>query len=447
MTGASLHARVSRVMLGLTSSLLLLLVLAWSVGTRHSISEEIEAASRVTVHFLEGMAESLQGPAVPDVLSDIVPLLRPLGRIRANELAVYDASGRLLYRSPPPVYKAGRAAPEWFVGLIAPELAVRSLLLGQQTLVIRPDPSRAVLDAWDELLAFAGWGVTLLLALFAATRAALGRALRPLEQVLQALDRTGSGRFDTRLPLCGTWEIDRLARAFNGMADRLHVAVDDNVRLETERELAKGLHQRLAAERQDIARELHDELAQGITAVRALAGAIARQGERAPGVEAPARSIIAVTGGMQDGIRHILHRLHAPAGPQALQQFLDLWRERHPAIALQVDIDPATQGLSDPVWHGLLRIVQEGLTNVLRHAQASQVVLRLSSRSGEWQLALIDNGCGRSGQPSAQAGCGLGLAGMAERVTALGGELSLLTPAAGGFGLLARFPLHDEVMT
>jgi two-component system sensor histidine kinase UhpB len=75
-------------------------------------------------------------------------------------------------------------------------------------------------------------------ALFFATRFALDRALRPVGQVMAALDRTGHGRFDTRLPVFPVPELGRLARAFNGMADRLAQAVNENVRLENDRELA-----------------------------------------------------------------------------------------------------------------------------------------------------------------------------------------------------------------
>jgi len=59
-------------------------------------------------------------------------------------------------------------------------------------------------------------------------------------------------------------------------------------------------------------------------------------------------------------------------------------------------------------------------------------------------LALADNGRGRDGRPSAQAGCGLGLTGMAERVAQLGGRLEFDHPAGGGFRLTARFPLFAE---
>ena len=78
----------------------------------------------------------------------------------------------------------------------------------------------------------------------------------------------------------------------------------------------------------------------------------------------------------------------------------------------------------------------------MRHAGASRVELTLASADDHLDISLSDNGRGRNGQPSAQAGSGLGLAGMAERVAGLGGSLQFSLAAGGGFRLFARLPQH-----
>jgi two-component system sensor histidine kinase UhpB len=435
----SLHTRISVVLTLLAASLLLVLSSLWLHGTRASIREEVEAATRVAEQWLSALSSELGSqPAANRVIGAV----RPLGRIRANALAVVAADNAVLYRSPEPTYKLGRAAPAWFATVLDPAFEPRTLIVGELRIVLYPDASRALIDAWDNLVEMAGWALLLLVLMFVAIHRALGRALRPLDLVMRALDRTGHGRFDTRLPVFATPELDRLSRAFNGMADRLAAAVDDNVRLETERELALRMQSRLEEERRDIARELHDELAQGITAVRALAGAIVQRTPEQPALYAPAQSIVAVTGEMQDGVRAILHRLRPVAGPglaTALERLLAGWRMQHPAIALQVEID-----LSQPVGNAsaqaIIRIVQEGLTNVVRHAEASRVELRVSQQPGWIEVTLTDNGRGLHGGPSAQPGSGLGLAGMDERIAALGGQLVLDNAPGGGLHLRARLP-------
>lgn len=435
----SLHTRISLVLTGLAASLLLVLGGVWLHGARQGIHEEVEAASRVSEQWLKALGGELKDAPAERLLA----VVRPLGRIRANELQVIAADGGLLYTSPPPTYKAGRNVPAWFAGLLRPEFMPRTLAVGDLQLVLQPDPSRALLDAWDDLVAMAGWALALLGVLFVATRQALALALRPLGQVMQALERTGSGRFDTRLPDFATPELGRLARAFNGMADRLRAAVDDNVRLDTEREVAHRMQARLEDERRLIARELHDELAQGITAVRSLAGAIAQRTTEQPALYSPAQSIVAVTGEMQQGVKAILHRLRPQPGAglgSALERLLTAWRLQHEEIDLHAALDLGPAPVVDEAAQAVVRIVQEGLTNVVRHAGASRVELAIARCAGALQITLSDNGRGRDGRPSAQAGCGLGLAGMAERVAALGGHLEFITPAGGGFCLLARLP-------
>lgn len=438
----SLHTRVGLVLTALAASLLVVMAGFWLHGTRNAIHEEVEAASRVSEQWLKAVIGEIQD--VPQIVRGerLLGVARAIGRVRANELEIRNASGDAIYRSPAPTYKAGRTAPGWFAGLLASGLPVRTLAIDGYTLSLRPDDSRAILDAWDDLLAMAGWAAACLGLLFAATRLALGRALRPLAEIMRALDRTGRGRFDTRLPVFATPELGRISRAFNGMADRLGEAVDDNVRLESAREVDRQMNARLEEERRVIARELHDELAQGITAVRALAGSIVQRTADAPALHVPAQGIVAVTGEMQDGVRNILHRLRPAGGELAasLERQLAAWQVQQPAIRLNSQLAIGPQPVADELALTVIRIVQEGLTNVVRHADATQVDLAISRVAGWLQLTLADNGVGRTGRPSAQAGCGLGLAGMGERIAALGGHLQFEQPAGGGFRIFARLP-------
>ena len=446
----SLHTRISLLLTAVVASLSLLLGGLWFSNTRDSIHEEVEAATRVCEQWLNVLAGEVRaapsGASRKRLLADI----QAVGRIRANALEVINSAGQRVYQSPPSTYKAGRASPAWFAQITEPVFAPRRIGAASLTLIITPDPSRASLDAWDSLLAMSAWACTLLAALFIAARWALNRALHPLDQIKAALECTGQGRFDTRLPVYASRDLSRLATAFNGMADRLKEAVNENVRLDSERELSRLLQARLEAERRSISQELHDELAQGITAVRALAGAIVQRTSDQPALHGPAQSIIAVTNQIQDGIRHILQRLRPLDNnpvtdlEQALRHYLELWQQHYPALALHVDLRTGTIQVSNELALAVLRIIQEGLTNVVRHAGAVQVqltLLALAQDDAEWlELTLTDNGRGLCGQSGKPAGCGFGLTGMRERVAALQGELSITSTAVGGVCLRARLP-------
>ncbi|WP_025916069.1 ATP-binding protein [Herminiimonas sp. CN] len=446
----TLHTRLSLLLTAVVASLMLVLGGLWLSNTRDSIHEEVEAATRVCEQWLNVLAGEAR--AVPSAGDRLLADIKAVGRIRANALEVIDGTGQRIYLSPQPTYKAGRASPAWFARITEPVFVQRRIAAGSLTLILTPDPSRAGLDAWDSLSTMAAWACALLASLFTAARWALNRALHPLDQIKAALERTGLGRFDTRLPVYASRDLNRLATAFNGMADRLNEAVNDNVRLDSERELSRLLQARLEAERRSIAQELHDELAQGITAVRALAGAIVQRTTEHPALHAHAQSIIAVTNQIQEGIRHILQRLR-PLGndaatdlQQALQHYLELWQQHYPDLTLHADIRTGTLQVGDALALAVLRIIQEGLTNVVRHAAAAQVQLTLHTRQqadGEWlELTLADNGRGLCGTASGNAGCGFGLTGMRERVAALQGELSIASMAGGGTCLRARLPAN-----
>jgi hypothetical protein len=195
----SLHGRLSLVLTTLIAVMMLIGAGVWLRETRLAIHEEVEAATRVAEQWLKVLVpETLaDGPQARERLMDH---LGAIGRIRANRLEVFAADGQRLYVSPESPYKAGRHAPEWFAGWVAPEVAERRLEANGLAVVLTPDTSRAVLDAWDHVGAALGWALALLLAIWLATRFAIDRALAPITEIHTALERGASGRFDQRLP-------------------------------------------------------------------------------------------------------------------------------------------------------------------------------------------------------------------------------------------------------
>jgi hypothetical protein len=78
--------------------------------------------------------------------------LNKVGRVRANEIELLDDSGYMIYNSPPPVYKAGRDAPAWYSNIVSPAVKTQEIELEKGRLLVRADPSRAVLDGWDDFV-------------------------------------------------------------------------------------------------------------------------------------------------------------------------------------------------------------------------------------------------------------------------------------------------------
>ena len=457
MSGArapSLQARLSLVLTVLIAVLMGVGAAVWMRETRQAIHEEVEAATRVAQQWLVVvLAEQREGDA--RAREQLLGQLAAVGRIRANRLEVFAAGGERLYVSPESPYKAGRDAPAWFAAHIAPELGARRLDAGAREVVLTPDTSRAVLDAWDHLVAALGWACALLLALWLATRLAIRRALAPLQQIHAALEHGASGRFDQRLPQYATRELALLARSYNRLADSLDESRATNARLEADQNLARTIQARLEQERRAIARELHDELGQSITAVRSIAGAILQRSAEQPGIHGSAQAILAMTGHMQDGVHAILQRLRrdAPAAHEriedTLQAYCALWASHHEGIELRCAIEPLGDARDEPLDDGvglaLLRVLQESLTNVARHAHARTVEVRIGLRregvdrngQAEIEVEVRDDGRGLGAQPTPGRH---GLAGMRERLAELHGRLELLSPPDGGLCVRARLP-------
>ena len=428
----------------LVSAVALLAVLLgglwWGKTTRESIREEVEAATRVSQQWLTVLTRE----AVINQDSHLlITRLEAVGRLRANVVEVFDAEGRLLYRSPESPYKAGRSAPAWFAAFIEPSFQPRVIAAGELSLRLKPDASRAVLDAWDTLVEMAGWALAVVVLLGLAIRHAIARALAPLARLEEALSHTADGRFDTRLAHHGVAELDGLAERYNHMAGQLEQTLVHNARLEQDQAFIRAVNVRLEEERRGIARELHDEFGQGITAVRAIAGAIAQRSAEQPGLLGSAQAILAMTTQMQDGVRAILDRLRRGQAPaagqldQALAAYCEHWAGCYPDVTLRHSLASVGEGLDEDYCLTLLRLLQESLTNVARHAHARHVDISLGREDGELVLTVSDDG---RGFDPAKPTDRLGVAGMRERVTEIGGSLAFERPESGGTRVRARLP-------
>src|SRR6476620_300287 len=113
-----LRTRLNLVVAGLSALFVAVLCVAEVRSTRDSVREEIEAANRVASQLLGRLAAIYSRDGGTDLT---LPFLQQLGRVRANDIILKSATGEVLYHSPPPTYKAGRTASEWFTRLLAPE--------------------------------------------------------------------------------------------------------------------------------------------------------------------------------------------------------------------------------------------------------------------------------------------------------------------------------------
>lgn len=369
---------------------------------RSSIAEEIEAAHRVSVQLLGTAVQTSRmlggGPL------EMAAFLQSLGRVRGNEIRFQTADGRIAYVSPPSSYKAGRDAPEWFAESMRPRVEATVIGLPGARLEIVPDPSRAILDAWDSLLPVAGLGIGFVFVLHALLWLLLRHLLRPTEA-------------DAR----------RLVATTQELADR--------------RAVSRLVHERVEEERKRVARELHDELGQSLTAIRLIATSLARSDSaaQAQGVA----KIGEIAAGLYDSVHRIVRELRPAVLEQpdlaaAIEDLAREWRARHGDVVLETNLQGDLGDLGETITLALFRAVQEALTNVLKHAGASRVAVSLVRGDDAVSLEIADDGHGAG---NAAAGSRHGLAGMRERIAALDGTVAAGMAPGGGFRVSISVPL------
>lgn len=442
-----LRTRLYLVLTALTAVFVAALVAAEVRETRASIREEIEAANRVAAQLLGRLGPVYAAAGGPAAVQD---LLRQLGHVRANEVTLRGASGEVLYHSPPAVYKAGREAPRWFAHLLAPQPARQMFELTAGTqLLIEAQPSRAILDAWDDLTRLLAVAVVMLAMLGALAFWLIEQALAPFPVIVAGFERLKSGELAYRLPPLKGAEAAAIGEAFNRMAQ----AVEDKMqaerearearsRLEERREMAQLVEQSIEEERRLIAHELHDEFSQSVTAIRSLAMAIATRADAAA-VSEPARLISAEAARLYDAMHGLIPRLGPPTLDtlglsESLESLLRESQRRHPTPRLYLQQQlPADLGASATL--AAYRVVQEGLVNALRHASATRVDIEVRSDGASMLVTVNDDGVGLP-QPWSRPGH-FGLRGLAERVERLGGRLTVRNREPHGVSLAAEIPL------
>ena len=418
--------------------------------TRSSIREEMEASNRVATQLL-GRITAIYVRQAPWALAEV---LRETGRVRANEIRLYDNEGQLVYESPPSVYKAGRYAPDWYAALVTPAMRATVIRVNAGTLVVMPNPTRAVLDGWDDLMSFVAGQAGMLALAYLLMFWMMARWLAPFEQIRRALLDIGSGRLDVRLqPLKGK-EPGEMGVAFNRMADAVQhdmatrqQMAEAQARLAAQKDFTQALHRRIEEERSAIARELHDEMGQSLTAMRSIAVALAQSPDLKgrPGADA-ARLLFETAGSTFDAMHRLIPRLRPVQLEEiglvnALRDLAASLQQANAGLRIELQLPSEIDGVDSDAETCAYRIVQEALTNVVRHAGASVARIALFVEDGMLRLTVSDDGRGAA-DPFSRAGH-YGVRGMRERAEALGGRLDIRTGPQGGLEVEACIPLQQ----
>jgi PAS domain S-box-containing protein len=223
--------------------------------------------------------------------------------------------------------------------------------------------------------------------------------------------------------------------------------------MQQNRMLTQNLFSVQESERRHLARELHDELGQWLTAIHAEAQAIESMLDREHKIEASVLAISNSASKMHTVIRDMLSQLRPALLDElgladSLRELVDQWKKRHPGISSELVLEGNLSGFNENVNITVYRIVQEALSNASNYADADQVSVWVRHEAGATpdtdavSLCVEDNGKGFDPEHASK---GLGLLGMRERAIAAGGDFALRSAPGMGAHIEVHLPLNYKI--
>jgi two-component system sensor histidine kinase UhpB len=388
------------------------------------LADENEPAGRSSVSIASALNKALGMSSNPEATLDAF-----VAELNATDGDIKFRKAGASLQPGPEKLAAGSSSgkvPGWFVRLLAlPELARRTpiLIRGERAgeLVFEPDMVADIYEKWIGFVAIVASGAALMLVTLAITYLTIDAALKPLRDLGSGLARLRDGHYSGRIPCSGPPEIAESCEAANELAATLTNLDREN------RSLLRKMVSIQDEERRDIARELHDELGPLLFAIRANIIAMVDNGAAdQDDLDSPPQKALQSVEALQLTNRRILDRLRPmhieEFGLQSsIQKLLRGVRSQAPAIEVAFEIDPGLGAIDAVVSQTVYRVMQEGITNVLRHAQATEMRLKATAADGKVVVEISDDGIGMP----ANVVMGRGLTGMRERVRALGGTFEL----------------------
>ena len=428
-------------------------------NARKSVISEVRSSARFSLQLISiALNRSTENYSI-EAQTQVLEKIARLENTRHLEIEIYRANNPFQTKqqiSSSHALTTLPQAPQWFIRLVQPPLMEFKNVIEESNtefieIIVRANPADEITEVWNETK-----GVLILLVVFVVMAnilvyVMLGRGLAPVETILRGLEGIEHGEYNFRLPEFNLPELSRISDKFNLMAEVLQKSKEEN------RFLTKSSLAIQESERRNLAYELHDELGQSITAIKAVAASLDQEKVSKPEVvKERARAIINVSNRMYDVARAMMRRLRPPALDElglktTLQDMVDDWNSTHEDLFCSFHFHGNVPALSEEINISLYRIIQECLTNVIKHANAGSVKITLatddnckddsSEQKGNVILEIVDDGRGFDPE---RIQPGLGFLGMRERVESLRGKLEINTRPGNGVKIRIEIPAGKD---
>jgi two-component system sensor histidine kinase UhpB len=272
----------------------------------------------------------------------------------------------------------------------------------------------------------------------------IGLYLSPVEKILDGLSSIKKGNYKLKLPHFHLPELERISQQFNHMTQ---VLLETKARNQL---LTKRSLEIQEEERRNLSQELHDELGQTITAIKAVAVSISNKTTlEKRDINSSVKTIVEYSDHVYQVAKNMMRRLRPSVLDEfglvkALQNMIDEWNDNQDNIFCDFTFLDVPTDLSESLKINIYRIIQESLTNTLKHSNASQTTVTIKKdrldNTERINLKIEDNGIGIDQDKIIP---GFGLLGMKERVEMNGGIFEFESSAGNGVKINIFVPIKS----
>ena len=436
----------------LITTLLIILFLCSSFYTishaRNSVHSEVESSTQLALQLIQAASAFMLPNSDEQKQVKFLRKLTELDTIRHIHIEIRSPTDVLIPAEDNILFLKSDA-PRWFINLVKPPATeIRRWLYTPVTtpidILIKPDPLDEIHESWIEtrnILIFLSIFIILVNILIYI---AIGLYLSPIEKILDGLSNIKKGNYKLKLPHFRLPELEKISQQFNHMTQ---VLLETKARNQL---LTKRSLEIQEEERRNLSQELHDELGQTITAIKAVAVSISNKTTLEKRyINSSVKTIVEYSDHVYQVAKNMMHRLRPSVLDEfglvkALQNMIDEWNDNQDSIFCDFTFLDVPADLSESLKINIYRIIQESLTNILKHSNASQVTVAIKKdrldNTERINLKIEDNGIGIDQDKIIP---GFGLLGMKERVEMNGGIFEFESSTGNGVKINIFVPIKS----
>jgi two-component system sensor histidine kinase UhpB len=354
--------------------------------------------------------------------------LANLNELRHLKIQFFDAKNQLRDQTSSNLSTLD-LAPKWFISIMEdfstalPEKKININIRGKKFgyILINPEPMYEYSEIWQQIqngfwviLLFFGFVNIMIFIVFYHT-------LKPINSIIDGFQKLEDENYKAKINKINILELDVIGQNFNKMVKKLKES-NDKIH-----KLSQDLINVQEQEKKELARNLHDELGQSLTAIQAEAASIKKNKKEESRIQA-LDSIIKISKNMMFSTRELIKKLSLGILEEmgfeiAITDLINDWSKRYPKVSINYSYDKNLDGLIPSKFEGrIYRIIQEALTNITKHSNPKNITINFQFKKNKNLIEITILNDGIKAKINKQKG--FGLLGMMERVNQMNGTIN-----------------------